>query len=191
MLFDKTVSRTEGIGLVVGLVVALALLTVWSLRDGEEPEVEESPRAGRSLPWEFIAAIVALTLTVAAANLLLDGALDIGEQLGLSATFLGIMLGVGTSLPELATALAAARRGQSDLVIGNVLGSNIFNSLAVAGLAGIVGAGPLQELDSVLVGLMLLAAVAAGIFSRTAARVSRMEGVLLIALFVGFTVRGL
>ncbi len=190
VLFDGQVGRPEGLALVGGLVVALVLLALWSLRDGEVPSLDES-RAGRSLGWEFAAAIGSLVLTVVAANVLLEGALGIGERLELSATFLGVMLGVGTSLPELATALAAARRSEADLVIGNVLGSNIFNSFAVAGVAGIVGPAELTDLGLLPVALMLGAAVMAGIFSRTGARIDRVEGAVLVAFFAGFSVVGL
>ena len=191
VLFDAQVGRFEGIALAAGIVAALVLLVVWSVRDGEEPVLEDDTLAGRSIAWEFAVAVVSLAATVFAADLLLDGALGIGERLGLSATFLGIMLGVGTSLPELATALAAARRGESDLVLGNVLGSNIFNSLAVAGAAGIIGPAELVDLGRLPILLMLVAAVITGVFSRTGARVNRAEGVVLVALFGGFTLAGL
>ena len=91
-----------------------------------------------------------------------------------------------TSLPELATALAAARRKESELVVGNVIGSNIFNSLAVAGAAGVVGPGLLDDFDVLATWGMLAAVVLAAVAMATGRRISRVEGVLLLALFSGF-----
>ncbi len=187
VLIDGQVGRPEGFALLVGLVVALALLVTWSLRDGTEPDLDEESLAGRGLAVESLLALIALVVTVFGANILLDGAFDIGERLGFSATFLGLMLGVGTSLPELATALAAARRSESDLVIGNVLGSNIFNSLAVAGTAGVIGPAVLSDLRVLPVVLMVAIAVLAGVFSTSGETIDRREGAFLFVVFVIFT----
>ncbi len=134
--------------------------------------------------------MLALIGTVLGAQILLDGALVLGEELGLSATFLGIMLGVGTSLPELATAIAAARRAAPDLVVGNVVGSNLFNSLAVAGTAGTVGPAMLIDLGPVQLAWMVGAVAVAGLFARTG-KVVRFEAALLLAGFVAFSVASL
>lgn len=138
----------------------------------------------REVGRELIIGLVALVVTLVAADLLLDGAVGLGEEFGLSAAFIGFLTGVGTSLPELSAALAGARRRQSDLVLGNVLGSNIFNSLGVAGTAAIVGPGALTEVDVPIVALMLAACLLAGVFAYTGReRVSRIEGVALLVFF--------
>ena len=190
VLVDQQVSRAEAIGLLVGLVVALALLIRWSQTDpvdfGEEEDAVESPIA-----LEFLYGILAIVATVVGAKFLLDGALDIGERLAWPSTFLGLMLGVGTSLPELATALAAARRDESDLVVGNVIGSNIFNSLAVAGAAGAVGPGLLGDFDrAALVGMAAAVGLAA-VSLATGRRISRSEGLVLLAVFFGLALASL
>ena len=94
-----------------------------------------------------------------------------------------MLLGIGTSLPELATTLAAVRHGSSDLVIGNVVGSNLFNSLAVAGVAGLVGPAMLVDLERPEVVFMVVAVATAGVFA-SAGRVHRTAGSILIAGFV-------
>ena len=112
---------------------------------------------------EITMAVVSLALTLWGADRLVDGATGIADRLNISGGLVGLTLvALGTSLPELATAVAAARHGDNALVIGNVLGSNLFNALAVGGIAGVVG-------DGVFVGnfrgsllWMLGAAVAAG-----------------------------
>ncbi len=191
VLYDGEVSRPGGIVLLVGLVVALGLLVVWSKTDPRDDEADDISQMladnGRTIA-EIIFGTIALVATVAGARVLLEGALDIAARLGWSAVFVGILLGVGTSLPELATAVAAARRRQSDLVIGNVLGSNIFNSLAVAGFASVVGPATLQQLDLYQLVVMLGVALFAGISMRIGGRISRTNGVILLAVFVAFTV---
>ena len=194
VLLDKKVEYWEGALLVSGMVVALYLLIRWSVRDSASDaqfergvdDVIDAP--DRSLTIEGLLGLAALFVTVIAARLLLDGALDIGAEIGLSDAFLGVMLGVGTSLPEMATAVAAIRRAESDLVVGNVLGSNLFNSLAVAGTAGIIGPGLLVELGARQLWFMLGTAVLAGISARTGHQIVRREGILLLAVFGAFLV---
>lgn len=191
LLFDGEVSRPGGIVLLVGLVVALSLLVIWSKTDPRDDEADDISQMlgdnGRVVA-EIIYGTIALVVTVAGARVLLEGALDIADRLDWSAVFVGILLGVGTSLPELATAVAAARRRQPDLVIGNVLGSNIFNSLAVAGFAAVVGPATLQQLDVYQLFVMLGVALFAGVSMRIGGRISRTNGVILLAVFVAFTV---
>jgi cation:H+ antiporter len=191
LLADGVVSRFGGVVLLIGLVIALALLVIWSKTDPSDDEADEISgmveRDGNT--WrEVLVGTLALVATVGGARVLLEGALDIAEDLQWSAVFVGVLLGIGTSLPELATAMAAARRRQADLVIGNVLGSNIFNSLAVAGFASVVGPATLDQLDLFQLGVMLGVALFTGIAMRLGGRISRTNGVILLVVFVAFTV---
>jgi cation:H+ antiporter len=194
VLWDGNVEVWEGGMLLAGMVIAIYFLVRWSMYDAATEaaaaaEIEEMVDRSRGpIVLEIVIGFGALVVTVVAANFLLEGGLAIGREVGLTDAFLGVMLGVGTSLPELATAVAAIRRRESDLVVGNVLGSNIFNSLAVAGAAGAAGGGILMDLDQPLLLLMLAAALVAGIFSRTGLRLGRIEGVLLVIGFLLFTV---
>ena len=194
VLLDGTVEAYEGGALAFGLLVALYLLIRWSLGDAAaevavEAELEEmiAGTQGSALR-ELAVGFVAIGLTVFAANMLLQGSLAIGRRMDVGDGFLGIMLGVGTSLPELATSIAAVRRREPDLVIGNVLGSNIFNSLAVAGVAGLVGAGALSDLTTTAVWVMVALCLAAGWFSHTGLRLVRVEGGVLVAAFLAFAI---
>lgn len=188
VLWDGQVSRIEGGGLLLGMVVTLVLLIRWSSTDVDGIiEVEEGDEA-HSIPGELLIGIAALAITIFAARLLLNGALDLGERFGLGEAFLGVLLGVGTSLPELATTLAAVRRHESDLVIGNVLGSNLFNSFAVAGTAAVVGPGILTDLAQPALVLMVGAVALAGWFAWRDKKVTRREGAILLAVFLVFTV---
>jgi cation:H+ antiporter len=190
ILLDGTVSRAEGIILVAAMFVSLWLLVRWgkqstNVATGELDDIETDPDR---LWVEVIYGVVALAATVVAGQQLLLGVEGIGTQLGLSVVFMGLITGVGTSLPELSAAIAASRRGQSDLVLGNVLGSNLFNSLGVAGLAILVNPGAVTSLDPVLILIMVASAIFAGVFAATSQRVTRTEGIFLVSLFVGYVV---
>ena len=118
------------------------------------------------LLWREISmALLSLALTLWAADRLVDGATGIADRLDISGGLVGLTLvALGTSLPELATAVAAARHGNTELVIGNVLGSNLFNALAVGGIAGLVGHGTFTgNFRGSLLWMMGTAVVAGGI----------------------------
>ncbi len=193
VLLPQTVSRIEGIALLAGMILALALLIRWAKDSpndptGEPGEIEADP----DRMWaEAIYGLVALIATIVAGQQLLVGVESIGDSIGLSMVFMGLVTGVGTSLPELSAAVAAARRRQPDLVLGNVLGSNMFNSLGVAGLAIVVGPGRLEVLGPLLVAIMVGTALFAGLFAFTSQRITRLEGLVLIALFVVYALMSL
>lgn len=186
VLWDGLVSRIEGVLLLGGMAATLILLVRWSSTDADGIiELEEGEEA-HSVPGELMIGLAALAVTVFAARLLLSGVLDLGERFGLGQAFLGVILGVGTSLPELATTLAAVRRHESDLVIGNVLGSNLFNSFAVAGTAAAIGPGTLVDLSRPALAVMTAVVIVAGWFAWRDMKVVRGEGLVLLAIFVAF-----
>jgi len=189
MLVGGTVNRWEGAVLLVLLVVALLLMIRWARTPGSAvvaPATEEN--TGAPPVWrEIVLAIIALAAVVIAAQLMLEGLISIGDRLGWDAVFLGLITGVGTSLPELAAAIAAARKRESDLILGNVLGSNIFNSLGVAGLAAVIGPGVVVGFGPLLV-VMVAACLVAGSFALTGQRLVRWEGLALLAAFGTYAV---
>lgn len=192
-LLGGYLSRIEGVLLVIGMVAAIVLLVRWAREEPETDEqIEEIDDIDPSQVWrEVLLGFVALAATVVAGQQLLLGVEGIGTELGFSVVFMGMITGVGTSLPELSAALAGARRGHSDLVLGNVLGSNIFNSLGVAGVAAVIGPGEVTGVGGVLLGLMMTAAVFAGVFAYTRQVISRSEGLVLVVLFVVYVLASL
>ena len=180
----------------VAMGLAAVVLIRWARGDVEgagtvRAELDEMTYdAGRPNPrFEIIVGIVALLATLGGAEMLVRGAQEIATRLDLSEGFIGLTLvALGTSLPELATVLAAARRKENDLVIGNLLGSNLFNSLAVAGGAAVVGGGTL--VTEFRTGLLFMLGVAAfaGIPTATGNRLVRWEGFALLAVYIAFVV---
>jgi cation:H+ antiporter len=130
--------------------------------------------------------VLGLVLTVAGAQLLVVGATSIADELGLSGGFVGLTLvAIGTSLPELVTAVQSARRGETALLVGNVLGSNVFNSLAVAGAAGLIGPAVIDDpgLTTLAAGSMVLVAGLAWAFLAIGRRLERWQGVVLVGVY--------
>lgn len=180
--------RMMGMVLVVGFVAAMVLI----IRSGqatddpisEEVERHLSPASSRSA-WSLTGlTAIGLIGTVAGAQLLVTGAQAIAERLDLAGGLVGFtVVALGTSLPEVVTALQAARQGEPDLAIGNVVGSNLFNSLGIGGVIVLISPGP------VATGLMVAAwigaalGVAVWILMWTSRRLVRWEGVFLIATY--------
>ncbi|MGH3441473.1 MAG: calcium/sodium antiporter [Nitriliruptorales bacterium] len=187
-----------GLSVVEGIVllVAMGAALTWIFAAGRATddlvlaeEVDEflEESSPHPLRVEVTRTLLGLVGTVAGAQILIGGASSLASRIGLTEGFIGLTLvAIGTSLPELATAIQAARKDETDLVVGNLLGSNIFNSLAVAGAAAL--AGPGQAVDPTLTGfavaLMLGVALVASLFMLTARQVTRLEGALLVAAYV-------
>jgi cation:H+ antiporter len=190
LLTFGSVNRIGGALLMAAMVGALVILLRWSKDDDAEADLDSIEADRSQLSLEVVYGIVALIATVVAGRVLLTGVVGIGEELGLGVVFMGVITGVGTSFPELSAAVSAARRKQTDIVLGNVLGSNTFNSLGVAGLAALVGPGDVGGLTGPVL-LMVAAAAAAGVFAYTKQRISKLEGAILLAVFVGFAVLSL
>ncbi|MCP5025975.1 MAG: calcium/sodium antiporter [Actinomycetia bacterium] len=181
-------TRSEGLVMLGALVVALVVVVVGNdPADALGSDIGDLHTDHPDLRTESLRVALGLTGTVVGAQGLVWGATGVADELGLSGGFVGFSLvAIGTSLPELVTALAAARRGETDLIVGNLLGSNIFNSLAVGGAIALIGPGPLT--DSRLEGFgnlaMVMIAALAMVLMITRARITRIEGVLLLIVYL-------
>jgi cation:H+ antiporter len=136
---------------------------------------------------EVVRTLVGLVGTVAGAQLLLWGAVDIADRAGLGEGFVGATLvAIGTSLPELVTVIQSARRRETDLIVGNLLGSNMFNALGVGAVTGLVGVGTLDDPALTEFGVVAAVGVAAlaWLMMRTSRTITRREGVGLVVLYV-------
>jgi cation:H+ antiporter len=176
---------------ILGAVLVVGLgMVILGARGGDDQfssEVDEFVTGDISTGREVVRTLLGLAFTLGAAKVLVDAAVDIASQLGLAEGFVGLtIVAIGTSLPELATAVQAARKGETDLIVGNLLGSNLFNAGAVGAVAGFLGPGQLQDpsLTGLAVILMVVVAVLATLFMVTGRRVGRLEGATLLVLYV-------
>jgi len=144
---------------------------------------EEPPALG----LETARTLVSLILVAGSAYMLVEGAERVAEALDLSGGFVGYtMVAVGTSAPELVTAVAAARQRQTELLVGNLLGSNVFNSLAVGGVIALVGPGSVGDVPVQTLGVLMMVVICVTSWADMAIghRVSRSDGVVLLILWL-------
>jgi cation:H+ antiporter len=197
LVLDGAVSRLDGLLLFCALVGYL----VWSVLQGRKEGAEIQAEFAQALPHDganarYIAKQVGLivgglVLLVIAARLLVGGASEIARTLGVSELVIGLtIVAVGTSLPELVTSVVASLRGQRDIAVGNVVGSNLFNILAVLGLGALVAPGGIAVADQVLrldLPIMIATALACLPIFFTGGRISRLEGGLFFFYYAAYT----
>ena len=182
-------SRLEGLVLVVALG-AWFVLVLRGSRTGDADMEDLSEIVGEDPPAlgvETLRTVVSLALVAGSAYVLVEGAERVAEALNLSGGFVGYtMVAVGTSAPELVTAVAAARQRQTELLVGNLLGSNVFNSLAVGGVIGLVGPGPVGDVAVQTRGSLMMVVICVVSWADMAIghRVSRIDGAVLLGLWV-------
>lgn len=178
-------NRTEGIILGVGLVLALG----WIMSSGKvDPLDAIAIDEGTTVQSQLMRTLVGLAGTVLGAQLLVWGALTVADEAGLTEGFVGFTLvAVGTSLPELVTAVVAARKAETELILGNLLGSNIFNSLGVGSVIALLGPGPIADgsLKTIGIAVMVATATIAYVFMVTRKRIYKYEAVVLIIMWLG------
>lgn len=197
LLSDGRLDRFDGVVLIFGLAGAAALL-VRQARTGatsQDPlgsELAAQATTGLSLRQAIAWLALGLAVLLAGSHSLVWGAVEIAGSLGVSDHVIGLsVVAIGTSLPELATAIASARRREHDLVLGNIVGSNLFNTLAVLGLPALIDptaldAGVLTRDLPVMV--LLTLAFVAMLMPRAGAagRINRIEGAILLLSFGGY-----
>jgi cation:H+ antiporter len=194
-LRDGQVSRLDALTLLL-VFGALMAWTIWQgLRKKEDALGSSMKRKlgkqamplGRAVFWS----VAGLTLLVLSSRILVWGAVKIAHELGVSDLIIGLtIVAVGTSLPELASSIIAARKGEHDIALGNILGSNLFNTLAVVGIAGAIHpllAGPeVFHRDMLVMAALTISLFVIGYGFRGPGRVSRAEGAALLACYLGY-----
>jgi cation:H+ antiporter len=185
------VSRLEGSIFVLGAVAS----TVWTVRMARRDEsagqvaAVEVPeiRPSKSLPMDTVKIVIGLLVLVGGSKLLVDNAVVVAKSLGISEAVIGLtIIAAGTSMPELATSVVAAWRKQSDIALGNVLGSNLFNLLFVLGGSAAVHPIRTAAMSTLDLGMMIgLTAVLVPMLA-TGKRLNRVEGLLLLVAYGGY-----
>jgi cation:H+ antiporter len=196
---DGAISRLEGGILFTCIVTYTGFLIRQSRRQRDSlppPDAAELAAAG-STGWRawgvnLVLIALGLALLVVGARWLVDAAVDIARAFGVSDLIIGLtIIAAGTSLPEAATSIMASLRGERDIAVGNIVGSNLFNILAVMGVAGLVAPAPIEVPGQALafdLPVMLAVAVATLPIFFTGHRISRGEGVLFFTYYLAYTV---
>lgn len=199
LVWDGSVARWNGILLLAVFAAAM----VYSIhRELKKAKLEKSeslsgnadsaePKKvslGKSVFW----LVLGLVLLVVSSRALVWGAVEIARTLGVSDLLIGLtIVAIGTSLPELASSIAAARKGENDIALGNIIGSNLFNTLAVVGLAAIVS--PMDAIekavtyrDMPLMIALTVALIVLGFRRKGDGRLNRIAGAVLLAVYIGY-----
>lgn len=187
LAWNKDLGRFDGVLLLGALALYLGLLFRQS-RHSTRPHTERPTETQQSWLISVLMILAGLAMLVFAGRLLLGAAVVVATDLGLSERVIGLtVVAVGTSLPELATSLIAALRGQRDIAVGNVIGANLFNLLGVLGLTALLAPTPLSvspnALDFDLPVMLGVAALCLPVFY-SGYRVTRAEGLLLLGLYL-------
>jgi len=186
------VGRIEGMVLLGLLVVYTVVVVRQGRAEDSDPEADERKPTRRSVARDVLLVVVGLALLVLGSNLMVDGATSIARSVGVSELTIGLtVVALGTSLPELATSVIASVRGARDLAVGNVVGSNLFNLMAVLGVSAVVAPDGLPVTDEVLrfdFPIVVATAVACLPIFFTGHRIDRWEGGLFLAYYVAYVV---
>lgn len=183
---DGEVSRFDSILLFAGFIFFIAYTVRMGLKGGD-PDME-SVKIEDMNPWKAAGLmLLGLACLVGGSHLFVDGSTSVARALGVSDAVIGLtIVAMGTSLPELATSVVAARKGRSAIAIGNVIGSNVFNILMILGITGIVLPMDIQGITTLDLAAMLGSVVLLWLFCFTKYTVARWEGAVLTALYVAY-----
>lgn len=200
-LLDDQISRADAIV----LLLVFAVVMIWTTRQGRKDQLQPAAHDAlgddvvheldsKSLPMRSAVfwMIVGLLILIASSRLLVWGAVETAQSFGVSDLIIGLtVIAAGTSMPELASSVIAARKGEHDMALGNILGSNLFNTLVVVGIAGVihpmgVGHEVLTRDMSVMVALTVSLFVI-GYGFRGQGVINRLEGLVLLSAYVAYT----
>lgn len=198
LAWDGSLSRLDGALLFAGVVAYTGFLIYSARKDkgGDDDEFAKEfglDEAPKPYAWAInLGLIIAgLVLLVTGSNFLVEGAVTLARALGISELVIGLtVVAIGTSLPELATSILAAIKGERDIAVGNIVGSNIFNLLCVLGLASLVSPAAISVSPNALAfdfPVMIAVAVACLPIFFAGYRINRWEGLLFLAYYVAYT----
>ena len=192
------VSRGDGIILALFFCIFMYMTIRSALKGRNEPTTlpdvpHEAPKEEKAeppvkLPKSIIMAILGLAGVVIGGQLVVNGASDIAKSFGASETLIGVtVVAIGTSLPELVTSIMAARKGENDIAVGNVIGSNIFNILFIISAASIINPLTLDMESLIDMIIMFAVTVMVYLFAVTKKKITRVEGGIMTAMYVAYT----
>ena len=184
IIIGWSISRIEGILLLL-LIIGYISYLVYSAKNTKEAQIVEKPKMG--LLRSIIYIVGGVAGIIIGADFVVDSASYIAMAFGMSETLVGLtIVAIGTSLPELVTSLTALKKDENQLIIGNVIGSNIFNILFVLGASSIISPITINPNMIVDIALMLGVTILFFIFGKTQDKYDKKEGFILVALFIAY-----
>lgn len=196
LLMDGSLSRLDGLVLLGGMAAVLAWMAAQARRGSDDDAlitrgIESALPAPMAISQALLWTAIGLVVLIASSRALVWAAVGLATQWGVSDLVIGLtIVAVGTSLPELAAGIASVRRGEGELAVGNIIGSNLFNLLAVLGIAGAIapfrfGLTELARDYGIMTGFMLaIAVIGRGLPPQ--GRLTRWQGGILVAAYLGY-----
>ena len=186
MTLDQHISRLDAAILFI-CFIAFIWITLRGARKDMQANHEATTKAPMPMAKALLLVVVGLVCLVLGSNVFVDNASAIAHGLGVSDAVIGLtIVAGGTSLPELATSVVAARKGNSGIAIGNVLGSNVFNILMILGITGLICPMTISGITMVDLSMMVVSMVLLWLFSFTKYHIERWEGIVLIIIFAAY-----
>ena len=184
LALNNFLGRFDGILLLMGF----ALFMVYSLRQAKNGQGDTPTEGKQRNPWlSALFIVLGLVGLVIGSNLFVDHASNLALSLGISEGVVGLtVVAGGTSLPELATSVVAARKGQSAIAIGNVIGSNVFNILLILGITATISPLQIEGITTIDMAVMLISVALVWLFSFTRLKVERWEGAFLLIGYLAY-----
>lgn len=184
MTLDGHISRIDA-AILFGVFIAYIGITLRGAKTEDDTADEEK----KPMPVlkAVMLVVVGLAGLVIGSDVFVDNATSIAHTMGISDAVIGLtIVAGGTSLPELATSVVAAKKGNSGIAIGNVLGSNVFNILMILGITGLITPMTISGITVIDLAMMVISMILLWLFSFTKYRIERWEGVVLTAIFIGY-----
>ena len=189
MCLDEDISRLDAGILFVMFLIFMYMTLKGAKKQGADAE-EAIEGEGKKPMATWLSAVwilVGLLCLIGGSNLFVEGATAVATNLGVSEAVIGLtIVAGGTSLPELATSVVSARKGNSGIAIGNALGSNVFNILAILGITGMITPMTLKGITYIDLSMLVISIMLVWLFSFTKYKIERWEGAVLTAVFVGY-----
>jgi cation:H+ antiporter len=190
LLIDGELGLVDGIIFVLGIVI-YTIVNITMARKEKNAEVEkefkEGLKTGLGVPISIVMIVGGLGLMILGANLFVTSSISIAKVIGVSDAIIGLtIVAVGTSLPELITSVVAAYKHESDIAIGNIVGSNIFNILGILGITALIISVSSSGINYIDFGAMLFAALILLPLSKTGFRITRLEGLFLVLGYAAY-----
>ncbi len=195
IFFIMLISAGGSLGRIPALVLLLLMIgyLVWTVAAALKSKTKDEEQKAPFKWWKCALFIVlGIAAIVFGGNIVVDNASALGRAAGMSETLVGLTIcAIGTSLPELVTSIAAARKGETDMAMGNVIGSNIMNVLMILGISGVITPiviEPAALTDTLIdCGIYIAVCLLAYVFCLTSKKITRLEGGILLAVYVGYT----
>ncbi|WP_456103218.1 calcium/sodium antiporter [Prevotella sp.] len=185
MCLDGDISRIDAF-ILFALFLVFMYKTLTGVK-GQETDVKTDEKKSMATWLSVVWIIVGLVCLIGGSNLFVEGATIVATKLGVSEAVIGLtIVAGGTSLPELATSVVSARKGNSGIAIGNALGSNVFNILAILGLTGAITPMTLKGITLIDLSMLVISVILVWLFSFTTYKIERWEGAVLSVVFIAY-----